>query len=151
MKESVKHSFIGLIVAIICQFSVYLFFLPLLTIFLPGFLEFIFSIFIKNPITIAYAVMITLILLLGFSTYIIGSKIVKKTSIQGIIGLYVLQLFLVTPLFLYIRTSSNWEAMKDGQFVFGVIEVFPLSGIVPLMSGITIDILRYFNRSKNNY
>ncbi len=142
MRGSVKHSFIGLIVAIICQFSVYLFFLPLLTIFLPGLLEFIFSIFIKNPITIAYAVMITLILLLGFSTYIIGNKIVKKTSIQVIIGLYVLQLFLVTPLFLYIRTSSNWEAMKDGQFVFGVIEVFPFAGLVSLSTGIVLDVLR---------
>jgi hypothetical protein len=142
MRESVKHSFIGLIVAIISQFSVYIFFLPLLTIFLPGFLEFVFAIFIKNPITIAYAVMVTLILMLAFSTYFIGYKIVKKTSIQGIIGLYVLQLFLVTPLFLYIRISSNWEAMKDGQFVFGVIDVFPLSGIVPLSTGIVLDVLR---------
>lgn len=153
--SSIKHTFIGICLAVMCVLGFVIIIFPILAMLFPALLDFLFSLILgeTNYAAIGIATLVTLLFLFIWWTFRLVTKTLKKqiTSNYSLLGYYVIQLFLVAPLMFYCLIANNWEVMKDGQFVFGIIIVFPFAGIVPLSTGIVVDILRYFNRSKNNY
>lgn len=144
--STIKHTFIGICLAIMCVLGFVIIIFPILAMLFPALLDFLFSLILgkTNYAAIGIATLITLLILFIWWTFRLVTKTLKKqiTSNYRLFGYYVIQLFLVAPLMFYFLIANNWEVMKDGQFVFGIIIVFPFAGIVPLMTGIVVDILR---------
>ena len=55
---------------------------------------------------------------------------------------FTFQVFIIPSIFFYMETSRDWDRASDGQFFFGIIEVFPLSSLSFIFIGVLIDIIR---------
>src|SRR5574343_64458 len=144
--SSIKHTFIGICLAVMCVLGFVIIIFPILAMLFPALLDFLFSLILgeTNYEAIGIATMITLLILFIWWTFRLVTRTLKKqiTSNYSLLAYYVIQLFLVAPLMFYCLIANNWGVMKDGQFVFGIIIVFPFAGIVPISTGIVVDILR---------
>jgi hypothetical protein len=144
--SNIKHTFIGICLAILCVWSLVIIIFPILAMLFPALLDFLFSFILgeTNYAAIGIATLLTLLILFIWWTYLLVTKTLKKqiTSNYSLLGYYVIQLFLVAPLMYYFLIANNWEVMKDGQFIFGIILVFPFAGLVSLSTGIVLDVLR---------
>ncbi len=139
-------SIIGLLFTGIVFIATYTLIIPMLTLTLPGLLENIFSVFFGNSPykTIGISVLISLLLIFIITTYLMFKVIFKQKQllIKKLYTYFTFQVFIIPPIFFYLKTSRNWETANDGQFIFGIVEVFPLSCFIFVIIGVIIDIVR---------
>lgn len=154
MKQKYLVTSIGLIFSIVGIVSTFTIIIPIITIFFAAILEMFYQFVIgtKPYKYIGICMIITLIMLFTTTTYYYIKAISKQAdSIKKVSIIYfATQLFLIPPLFLYIDTSSNWSKAGDGQFIFGIFEIFPLSCSTFVVIGLLIDIYRKQKRKAEN-
>lgn len=141
-------TFIGFVFSLCCFFGTWTIALPLLTILPIGIIETFYSDSHTNyaatgstTIWLLWGLLIVSTLLFyGFIIFRIKrGEPVKSTKL---IVFLIVQLFLVHPLFFYVKTSENWEQATDGQFIFGILETFPFSSIPFVFFGVVFDVIR---------
>ena len=151
MKEKYKATIIGSIITVICFLSTWTFVVPFLTILPVGLpLELLFSgIFSDaNYSATSTSVLLTLIGLFILTGLWYYKKIEtdKKEKYEfntiRLIIFFTIQLFIIHPLVFYLWATMNSENAGDGQFMFGIIETFPISSFSFVIIGIFIDIFK---------
>lgn len=149
--DNLTVSIIGLLFTFVCLISTFTFIIPILTLVFPGILEMIFSLIFGDSSfqKIGISVIITLLCVFLLSTYFFLQRINKRPEKLKIETIYyfVCQIFLLPPICFYFSASRNWESAGDGQFFFGIFEVFPKSCLSFLVLGIIIDLYRMMIKS----
>jgi hypothetical protein len=139
-------SIIGSLFTVTILISTFTLVIPILTLILPGLLEFIFSLIFGNSQfkIIGISVLFSLVIIFILTTYSLFKVILRKKDLikKELFTYFTLQVFIIPPIFFYINTSRNWESANDGQFFFGIYEVFPLSCFSFVVIGVIIDIIR---------
>lgn len=139
-------SIIGLLFTAIVFISAFTIVIPLLTLILPGLLELIASSIVGDSEykTIGISVLTCLGIIFILSTYALFKVLFRKKKLQKkeLIYYFTFQVFIIPAIFFYVETSRDWERAMDGQFFFGIIEVFPFSSISFIIIGVFIDIIR---------
>ena len=139
-------SIIGSLFSLIIFISTFTLIIPILTLIFPGLLEIIFSSFIEpsKSKTIGIYVLASLIFIFIVTSYLSFKVIFKQKELlkNELLKYFTLQVFIIPSIFLYVKAVSNMEQINDGQFFFGIIEVFPLSSLSFIFIGILIDFIR---------
>lgn len=122
--------------------------IPLLTNIPIGLsLEWIFNSMFKNSSYRVIAIgvllsLITIFIVVGFY-YVKQIKKDKKAdkgfSRQNLFLFYITLYFIIHPLVFYIWATINAHRASDGQFVYGIVETFPISSIIFPLIGFGID------------
>lgn len=139
-------SIIGLLFTAMVFISTFTIVIPILTLILPGILEIIVSSIIgdaKNE-SIGISVLICLIVIFIITTYSMFKVILSEKGLlkNELFKYFTLQVFIIPSIFFYVEASRDWVSASDGQFFFGIIDVFPLSSFSFIFIGVFIDILR---------
>ncbi|ANQ49886.1 hypothetical protein MY04_2517 [Flammeovirga sp. MY04] len=71
----------------------------------------------------------------------------KPFSHWKVIIFYLAQYFLIHPLVIYTCVIFNLKNAGDGQFIFGILEVYPISSLMYLAFGFMVDYLK--NKTAN--
>lgn len=139
-------SIIGLLFTAIIFISSFTIVIPLLTLILPGLLELIASSIVGDSEykTIGISVLTSLVIIFILTTYASFKVLFRKNELQKkeLIYYFTFQVFIIPPIFFYVETSRDWDRASDGQFFFGIIEVFLISSISFFIIGVFIDIIR---------
>ncbi|UZR96095.1 hypothetical protein [Chondrinema litorale] len=142
---------IGAIIAIICFVSTSTFFIPALTIIPLGLtLELSISTLLGNS---NYALTSFLIAVILFSLFILLFVLyIKKNkkdirdkkgfSIDSLLFFFTIQLVILHPMIFYFWAMANASNSGDGQFIFGIVETFPVSSVCFVVLGILIDFVK---------
>jgi len=156
MTYKYSATFIGLIFSLSSAIATATFIIPFITVLpLSLFLENIFKSGNNNSSyneigpsilnTLWAILLVTSILFFLFAIF----KLRRQKSIKLLFILFlIMQLFIVHPLFFYIDTSQNWDRASDGQFIFGIINTYPISSISFIIYGIILDLIRNFVKPK---
>lgn len=161
MKKKFNATKIGIIVTVCSLISTLTFIIPLIAIMpLSNFLEYIFKSHYGNVeySVIGECVLLTLTLIFATITFFyflyvyLTSKQHKKISSITLTFLFIILFFVVHPLGHFIDTSSNWSMVKDGQFIMGVINNYPISSFSFVVFGLLTDLIQnYFNPTGLEY
>jgi hypothetical protein len=139
-------SIIGSLFTAIVFISTITLVIPILTLILPGLLEIIVSSIIGDSKynTIGISVLICLVIIFIITTYAMFKVIFRKKELlkNELFKYFTFQVFIIPSIFFYMETSRDWDRASDGQFFFGIIEVFPLSSLSFIFIGVLIDIIR---------
>ncbi len=139
-------SIIGSFFTVVIFISIFTRIIPILTLILPGLLEFVFTLFFGNSDYkyIGISVLFSLVLIFSLITYFTLNVILRKKRLikKELFIYFTFQVFIIPPIFSYVNILSNLENANDGQFFFGIFEVFPLSCLSYVTLGILIDIIR---------
>jgi hypothetical protein len=78
--------------------------------------------------------------------------LLKGEKAKKILWIYfTIQIFIIPNIFFYLETSKDWNKANDGQYFFGIYEVFPISSMAFITIGVIIDVAKYVkNRSEKN-
>lgn len=142
---------IGLIYSLACIAAAYTMIIPIIFIYpLSSFLENHFKtrnegaeFQIIGESTLITLVIISIITILLFY-YITHYKLKYEKQITKMhihLG-FIILLFILQPLGLYIYTSSDWNMASDGQYIMVTILTFPITGIIYILLGYFVDIMR---------
>ncbi len=150
--EKYSGTIIGGIFTLVVFVTTYTIVIPIITLMLPAFLESILSLFIENKDYKPIGIGVIIILLFGFifSTFImLRSILIKGNNTKKTLWIYfAIQFFIIPVIVFYLKTSSDWNKASDGQFFFGIYEVFPISSLAFITIGVLVDVLR--NRKIKN-
>jgi len=148
MTSKYAATIMGTVIAIICFASTWTYIVPMLTIIPIGLpLELVFG---KIFETSSYAATSTGVLLTLIALFlIVGLWFVKQiekdkreqqnfNSIR-LIFFFAAQLVIIHPLVFYFWATMNSQNAGDGQFMFGMVETFPISSVLFAILGLTID------------
>jgi hypothetical protein len=97
---------------------------------------------------IGNSVIISLIILFLTTTYFFYKSftrnIIENRKISTVLFtiFLTLQLLIIHPLFFYLDTSRDWHRASDGQFVFGIVETFPISSMAFIIFGVLTDLFQ---------
>ncbi|BDD06664.1 hypothetical protein [Aureibacter tunicatorum] len=100
---------------------------------------------------ISLIVVLVLLSLFVLTTYYYLKKLLKEGSegkpfkVLGLWIYFILLLFIIHPLVFYIWSMIHSESAGDGQFIFGVIDTFPISSFLFVVLGATVDYFRRVN------
>jgi hypothetical protein len=150
--EKYSGTIIGGIFTLVVFVTTFTIVIPIITLILPALLESILSLFIENkeykPIGIG--VLIILLFIFIFATIIMLRAILTRgKSTKKTLWIYfAIQFFIIPVIVFYFKTSSDWNQASDGQFFFGIYEVFPISSLAFITIGVLVDVLR--NRKNSN-
>jgi hypothetical protein len=151
MAKKYSATLIGLIFTGVSLLLTFSFIWPMLTILPAGvFLETVFSgFFEKDPFdTIGNSVLITLFIAFLLAVFIFYRIIFRqmakenKVKIRSLIWFFVILQFIVHSMFFYFDTSFNWSRAGDGQFIFGIIDTFPISSLSFVILGFITDVIK---------
>lgn len=127
--------------------------IPIITLILPALLESILSLFMQDKDYKPIGIGVLIILLLGFifATFImLRAILIKGKSTKSTLWIYFsIQFFIIPVIVFYVRTSSDWNQASDGQFFFGILEVFPISSLAFITIGVLVDVLRNRKEKKS--
>lgn len=143
----------GFIFSLLGLISKVVILVPLLSMILSIFLELFFSLFFdsQNFKKIGVSVIISLGILFLASTYLIIQKIKQQQKVKTkyVVWYFTFQIFIIPPFCFYLQISTNWNSASDGQFIFGIIEVFPFSTALFIVLGIFFEIFKIIRIKKN--
>jgi hypothetical protein len=144
--EKYSGTIIGGIFTLVVFLATFTIVIPIITLILPAFLESILSLFIKNKDYKPIGIGVIIIILLGFicSTFIMLQAIlIKGNNTKKTLWIYfAIQFFIIPVIVFYLKTSSDWNKASDGQFFFGIYEVFPISSLAFITIGVLVDVMR---------
>lgn len=139
---------IGMVIAIFSIILSSTYIVPILTnlpIGLP--LELIFSEIFKNSSYRVIAIgvllsLITIFIVVGF--YYLkqiqeDKKAENRFNKKKLILFFISQIFIIHPLVFYFWATLNAHRASDGQFVFGIVDTFPMSSFIFPVIGWWID------------
>ncbi len=157
MKRKNSATIIGLIVSVASFLATYTFIIPFITIIpLGATLENIFSSIFPNDeySKIGYSVIITLAVLGVLLTIFFFRFFIRKLKRHELIssGSFILFAgllqFIIHPLGFYIHAAGDWSRAGDGQFMFGIVDTFPVSSLFFVLFGLGLDVLRNSYKQK---
>ncbi len=151
MDQKYIATIIGLIFSAACFFATFTFAIPVF-ILLPvsGALEGMLTKVMGDTSYSAIGTAMIFVLLAFFLftslTYYLSLRyqIIKKQCFNKnhLLLFFGINLFIIHPLFFYLYASRDWSFARDGQFVFGAIETFPVSSLVFFFLGWSIDAMK---------
>jgi hypothetical protein len=149
-----KYQFVsfGFIFSLLGLISKVVILVPLLSMILSIFLELFFSLFFNSQDfkKTGFSVIISLSILFLAATYLMLKKInQQKLKTKYLVWYFTFQIFIIPPFCFYLQISNNWNSASDGQFIFGIIEVFPLSTALFIGLGIFFEIFKIMRIKKN--
>ncbi|MBB3701262.1 hypothetical protein KMW28_03630 [Flammeovirga yaeyamensis] len=148
---------IGLLLAIpgmLSLFSIeldYLFkmgIISLLPIALP--MEYVGSYIGNNYTFTSFLVLVVVSTIFSVSTFLLFHRLnTKKKPISHwkVIIFYLAQYFVIHPLVIYTWVFFNSKNAGDGQFIFGILEIYPISSLIYLGYGFMMDHMK--NKFRN--
>lgn len=137
---------IGTLYAVLIFISTFTLVIPIITLIIPSLLEYLVSSIVgdTNYKIIGTSVLFCLVSIFSITTYFLIKRIFRKKELlkKQLFYYFTFQTFIIPSICFYISASSNWDKAMDGQFFFGILDVYPISSIVFIFIGAFIDILR---------
>ena len=147
--EKYSGTIIGGIFTLVVFLATFTIVIPVITLILPAFLESILSLFIENIDYKPIGIGVIIILLLGFifaTLIMLRAIFLKGSNTKKTLWIYfAIQFFIIPVIVFYLKTSSDWNKASDGQFFFGINEVFPISSLAFITIGVLVDVTRNRN------
>lgn len=147
--EKYSGTIIGGIFTLVVFFATFTIVIPVITLILPAFLESILSLFIQNVDYKPIGIGVIIILLLGFifaTLIMLRAIFLKGNNTKKTLWIYfAIQFFIIPVIVFYLKISSDWNKASDGQFFFGIYEVFPISSLAFITIGVLVDVMRNRN------
>lgn len=154
MTKKYKATIIGSIITLFCLATTWTLTVPILTLIPIGLpLERLFSggDYSKTAFGVLFY-LIALFVLTGLWLYRkikIDFQANRELNTGRLILFFIIQFFIIHPLVFYIWAISNSADSSDGQFIFGVVETFPISSFAFVILGLVIDGITFKKAVKN--